>query len=74
MNVLQLNYSTPLINGCCTVVDVILLTEGRHSITTCQAIGDISLLKLALPTKNIKVINSFYKGMHDMQRCLRLQY
>ena len=27
---------------------------------------------LALPTKNIKVINSFYKGMHDMQRCLRL--
>ena len=29
-----------------------------------------SLNKLALPTKNIKVINSFYKGMHDMQRCL----
>ena len=28
--------------------------------------------KVALPTKNIKVINSFYKGMHDMQRCLRL--
>ena len=27
---------------------------------------------IALPTKNIKVINSFYKGMHDMQRCLRL--
>ena len=27
---------------------------------------------VALPTKNIKVINSFYKGMHDMQRCLRL--
>ena len=31
-----------------------------------------SHLKVALPTKNIKVINSFYKGMHDMQRCLRL--
>ena len=29
-------------------------------------------LLIALPTKNIKVINSFYKGMHDMQRCLRL--
>ena len=28
--------------------------------------------KLALPVKNIKVINSFYKVMHDMQRCLRL--
>ena len=27
---------------------------------------------IALPVKNIKVINSFYKGMHDMQRCLRL--
>ena len=27
---------------------------------------------VALPAKNIKVINSFYKGMHDMQRCLRL--
>ena len=26
---------------------------------------------VALPAKNIKVINSFYKGMHDMQRCLR---
>ena len=23
----------------------------------------------ALPAKNIKVINSFYKGMHEMQRC-----
>ena len=29
-------------------------------------------LNIALPAKNIKVINSFYKGMHDMQRCLRL--
>ena len=29
-------------------------------------------LKVALPDKNIKVINSFYKGVHDMQRCLRL--
>ena len=28
--------------------------------------------RLALSAKNIKVINSFYKGMHDMQRCLRL--
>ena len=28
--------------------------------------------QVALPTKNIKVINSFYKGRHDMQKCLRL--
>ena len=26
---------------------------------------------VALPVKNIKVITSFYKGMHDTQRCLR---
>ena len=36
--------------------------------TSCSATEKI----VALPTKNIKVTNSFYKGMHDMQRCLRL--
>ena len=35
-------------------------------------IENFNTLYLALPAKNIKVINSFYKGMHDMQRCLRL--
>ena len=30
------------------------------------------LTTVALPAKNIKVINSFYKGMHYIQRCLML--
>ena len=36
-----------------------------------QDIDTSGLHSVALPAKNIKVINSFYKGMHDMQRCLR---
>ena len=45
--------------------DNIIENPGLH-------VGKEGLYKVALPTKNIKVINSFYKGMHDMQRCLRL--
>ena len=49
------------------VVDCKSLTLGWISLSLYKVVVD----SIALPTKNIKVINSFYKGMHDMQRCLR---
>ena len=50
-----------------------MVTQAFHVGNEHKPQRDIKVAHLvALPTKNIKVINSFYKGMHDMQSSLRL--